>query len=155
MGRKRLGVQLAARPTRSSRIGPAQRGVQYAGPVGHTTVIARRFEEYLVPSLRSTPPSDLVPRWDGSVSAAYAFATTSRTRYSCAITASCDRRCAFGLPEARGPTGRATGDVRTARSRLIRGPPTARSIQRRPPARLRSPSVTILGPTNRCVLRAH
>ena len=39
--------------------------------------------------------------------------------------------------------------------RLTRGPPTARSIQRRPPARLRSPCMSTLGPTSRGVLRAH
>jgi hypothetical protein len=42
-------------------------------------------------------------------------------------------------------TGRGTGADDTARSRLTRDPPTARSIQRRPPARLRSPSERILG----------
>jgi len=34
------------------------------------------------------------------------------------------------------------------------GPPTARSIQRRPPARLQSPSAPILGPPSPRVLRA-
>jgi hypothetical protein len=43
------------------------------------------------------------------------------------------------LPDISLDSGRGTGAVRAARSRLIRDPPTARSIQRRPPARLRSP----------------
>jgi hypothetical protein len=66
-----------------------------------------------------------------------------------------ERSFAYNVRRLGRRAGRATGDVGAARSRLPRDPPTARSIQRRPPARLRPPSVWILGPPTPRVLKAH